>query len=117
MLEAAQKGIQVQIFYCGLSSVDLHIDRVRERVSNGGHDIPEEKIRERYISSIHNMMTLLPICYQVDVSDNSTPMTHNKPSIKKLFRVKAGKIKIFEHDMPTWAKPLAATGIRHFHSD
>ncbi len=112
--DAMEKGVQIRIFYCGLSSVELHIERVRFRVSRGGHNISEEKIRERYTRSIHNMMTLLPDCYQVVVFDNSTPLTNNKPAIKKLFSVKAGKIKILEQDMPTWAKPLATMGLKNF---
>jgi len=94
--DAMENGVHIRIFYCGLSSVELHIERVRFRVSRGGHDIPDEKIRERYTRSIHNMMTLLSGCYQVIVFDNSIPLTNDKPSIKKLFSVEAGKIKILE---------------------
>jgi len=112
--DAMENGVQIRIFYCGLSSVELHIERVRYRVSKGGHNIPEEKIRERYTRSIHNMMTLLSNCYQVVVFDNSTPLTNGKPAIKKLFSVKAGRIKILEQDMPTWAKPLATMGLKNF---
>jgi len=112
--EAIEKGIQVRIFYVGLSSPELHIERVKYRVSNGGHDIPEAKIRERYVSSIHNMMMLLPGCEQVVVLDNSTPMNGNQPAIKKLFTVNAGRITIVEQAMPLWAKPLAATGLKYF---
>jgi len=112
--DAMKKGTQVRIFYCGLLSAELHIERVRYRVSKGGHNIPEEKIRERYTSSIYNMMTLLPGCYQVVVFDNSAPLNNDKPAIKKLFSVHAGEIKIVEQDLPEWAKPLAATGIKHF---
>lgn len=113
--DAMKSGVQVRIFYCGLSSAELHIERVHNRVLNGGHDIPEDKIRERYISSIHNMMRLLPGCHQVEVIDNSTPFINGKPAIKKLFSVQAGKIKIFEQDMPAWARPLAATGLKSFY--
>lgn len=114
LLEAIQNGTQVRIFYCGLSSPEMHIERVAYRVSQGGHDIPEDKIRERFTRSIHNMMQLLPHCDQVAVYDNSAPLCNGIPGIKKLFRVKAGKIQIFEIDMPDWAKPLAATGLKHF---
>lgn len=112
--EAIESGVQVRIFYVGLSSPELHIERVKYRVSKGGHDISEEKIRERYVSSIHNMMRLLPGCEQVVVYDNSTPMNENQPELKKLFTVNAGRITIVERMMPLWAKPLAATGLKYF---
>ena len=115
LLEAIESGVQVRIFYVGLSSPELHIERVKYRVSRGGHDIPEEKIRERYVSSIHNMMNLLPGCEQVVVYDNSTPMNENQPELKKLFTVNAGRITIVEQTMPLWAKPLAATGLKYFY--
>jgi len=112
--DAMKNSVQIRFYYCGLSSVELHIERVRYRVSRGGHNIPEEKIRQRYTRSIHNMMTLLPGCYQAVVFDNSIPLTNDKPAIKKLFSVEAGKIKILEQDMPTWAKPLATMGLKNF---
>lgn len=34
--------------------------------------------------------------------------------MKELFSVNAGKIKILEQDMPVWAKPLAAVGLKKF---
>jgi len=42
------KTHDVLIWFCGLSSPELHIARVEARVAAGGHPIPEEKIRERY---------------------------------------------------------------------
>lgn len=111
LLKAIEQGIQVRVFYCGLSSAELHIERVQYRVKQGGHDIPEDKIRERFTTSLHNMMRLLPGCYEVNVYDNSAPLNNGKPEIKRLFRVKAGNIELYETNMPDWAKPLAATGI------
>jgi predicted ABC-type ATPase len=34
--------------------MDLAIDRVRERVRQGGHDVPEEVIRRRYEAGWRN---------------------------------------------------------------
>src|SRR5438270_5452312 len=45
---AIAKGIEVKVWYVGLSSAELHVKRVRSRVAKGGHSIAEEKIRERY---------------------------------------------------------------------
>ena len=46
--QAIASGIEVRIWYVGLDSVELHIARVRARAAKGGHDIPDERIRERY---------------------------------------------------------------------
>jgi predicted ABC-type ATPase len=42
---AIASGCEVRIWYAGLKSPELHIARVRSRVSKGGHDIPEATIR------------------------------------------------------------------------
>ena len=55
----------------GLASTELHIARVRSRVARGGHDIPEEKIRERYARSLLNLILVLPKLTELRVYDNS----------------------------------------------
>lgn len=58
--KALSEGIEVRIWYVGLATVELHIARVRSRVRKGGHPIPEERIRERYVQSRLNLIRLLP---------------------------------------------------------
>ena len=112
LLKAMEQGIQVRVFYCGLTSVSLHIERVKNRVLQGGHDILEELIQKRFTSSMHNMMRLLPICHQVNVYDNSAPLSKGMPDIKKLFSIKDAIFEIHETNMPDWAKPLATEAIK-----
>ena len=68
---AAARGIEVRVWYVGLSSPELHIARVRARVAKGGHDIPEPRIRERYDASRLNLIRLLPSLTELWVYDNS----------------------------------------------
>src|SRR5690625_510627 len=44
-LKAATASHDVLVWFCGLSTPEQHISRVRARVARGGHDIPEELIR------------------------------------------------------------------------
>ena len=46
MAQAA--GYSVTLLYFWLNSPELAIERVKARVENGGHNIPEETIRRRY---------------------------------------------------------------------
>jgi predicted ABC-type ATPase len=48
---AVAAGSEVRVWYVGLASQLLHIERVRRRVAKGGHDIPEADIRRRYDQS------------------------------------------------------------------
>jgi predicted ABC-type ATPase len=57
---AASQGIEIHVWYAGLSSPELHLERVRARVRKGGHDIPEADIRRRYEHSRMNLVHLLP---------------------------------------------------------
>lgn len=55
---AQQKSYQVCLTFFWLDTVELAIERVKQRVKEGGHDIPEETIRRRYTSGIQNFFTL-----------------------------------------------------------
>jgi predicted ABC-type ATPase len=67
----ATKTHSVLIWFCGLSSPELHVARVEARVAAGGHPIPEEKIRERYPLAQMNLIKLMPHAAYIKVYDNS----------------------------------------------
>jgi len=52
--ELNEAGYVTFIYFLDLASVDLAVSRVRYRVESGGHDIPEETIRRRYLRSRSN---------------------------------------------------------------
>ena len=70
ILEATRTH-DVLIWFCGLSSPELHIARVKARVAAGGHPIPEEKIRERYPLAQLNLIKLMRHVAYIKVYDNS----------------------------------------------
>ena len=47
-------GYEVSLFFLQLSSVELAIERVAQRVKQGGHHIPEPVIRRRYQAGLDN---------------------------------------------------------------
>jgi predicted ABC-type ATPase len=49
MIETAQaRGYLVVVMHVGVDSPDLSVARVRSRTEEGGHDVPEGKVRARY---------------------------------------------------------------------
>jgi predicted ABC-type ATPase len=96
MLEAALSGgAEVRVWYVGLNSPELHIARVRARVARGGHDIPEERIRERYDKSRYNLIKLLPKLTELRVYDNSEeadPASGVSPQPKLILHLREGRI-------------------------
>lgn len=43
--EAVQRGFDVRLIFIDIRDVELSIARVKDRVSAGGHDVPEVKLK------------------------------------------------------------------------
>ena len=72
--KAKENGYEITLLFFWLDSVELAIERVKTRVAEGGHDIPEKVIRRRYYSGIKNLFDLyLPVCDYWMITNNSTP--------------------------------------------
>ena len=70
---AKEKGYTVTLIYFWLDNVNLAIERVKLRVSEGGHNIPEEVIRRRYYRGMANLTSkFINICDYWIVINNST---------------------------------------------
>ena len=115
--QAAAGGAEVRIWYVGLASPELHIERVRPRVRRGGHDIPEETIRERYRRSREHLIQLLPRLTQLQLFDNSAdadPGTGTRPAPLLVLHLAGGAIVEMcpPADVPEWAKPIVAAALR-----
>lgn len=112
LLDKATGTHDVLLWYCGLKSVALHLSRVKERVGRGGHDIPEEKIRERWISSMGNLIALMPKLAHLRVYDNSRQVDIGAPVQEPVLllemvrgrRIYPSALKEVM-DTPDWAKP------------
>lgn len=65
-------GYKVHLLFFCLETPEQAIQRVAQRVSNGGHGIPEDVIRRRFKRGIDNLVHLyLPICDSVTIWDNT----------------------------------------------
>jgi predicted ABC-type ATPase len=117
LTDAAAQGIALYMWYAGLESADLHVQRVRARVRRGGHDIPEEAIRRRYERSRLNLIALLPRLTALRVYDNSAeadPEAGAVPHPVLVLHTEGGKI-LNPGDLaraPDWAKPIVAAALK-----
>jgi predicted ABC-type ATPase len=115
--QAAAGGVEVRIWYVGLSSSDAHLERVRRRVERGGHDIPEADIRRRWRHSRQNLVRLLPVLTELRVYDNSEsadPAAGDAPRPTLVLHMVRGDI-VGPDDLsstPGWAKPIVATALK-----
>jgi predicted ABC-type ATPase len=115
---AAEAGIDVVVWFVGLSSPEQHLARVRARVNAGGHDIPEAKIRERWNGSRRNIIALLPHLAELQVFDNSEerdPVTGAFPAPRLLLHWRQGAViapalTVLEAT-PEWAGPIVVRAL------
>jgi predicted ABC-type ATPase len=56
--EAREKGYEIELVFFWLNRVETCIERVKTRVLEGGHNIPEDTIRRRYERGINNFVNL-----------------------------------------------------------
>ncbi len=115
--DALSAGLDVRVWFVGLSTPELHLARVRSRVARGGHDIAEGTIRERYDRSRINLIALMPRLTELRVFDNSfeaDPFAGRAPRPILVLHVAKGRI-VETMDLagtPQWAKPLVAAAVK-----
>ena len=101
--EAKSAGYKIYLYYVATESVEINIFRIKERVKNGGHDVPEAKVRSRYHNSLDLMYEAAQLCDQVYFFDNSDDDPDN--SAFASFKLISGKKHwTYERsrDFPNW---------------
>ena len=72
LLWAKENGYIIKLLFFWLPTIDMAIERVAVRVSEGGHNIPNEIIARRYKRGIENLFKIyIPLCDEWIVFDNS----------------------------------------------
>jgi len=89
-----RRGYRIHLFFLWLASTDLAIERIAERVRQGGHYIPDAVVRRRFAKGLTNFFKLYrPILDSWLIFDNSmaTP--------KLIAFEKSGKREIFNREV------------------
>ena len=72
ILKAKEKGYTITLLFFWLNNIELAKERVKTRVKEGGHNIPEEVIERRFLKGINNLFDIyLPIIDSTLIFDNS----------------------------------------------
>ncbi|MBY5951055.1 zeta toxin family protein [Algoriphagus marincola] len=92
---AQDQGYFVSIVFFWLKSPELAIERVKKRVTEGGHHIPEEIIKRRYHRGLINLFKLyINLADYLLIFDNSGP--DPKLIAEKETKIKVIDVPIFE---------------------
>lgn len=96
---AKDKGFYINVNYIGVENPEIAKERVRYRVSKGGHGIPDEDIERRYYESLKNLSQIIDICDEVNIYDNTD-------RFKSILCFKNGKLNWRRKFIPDWAKEI-----------
>jgi predicted ABC-type ATPase len=96
--DARARGYRVAFVYVGLASAALGQARVIQRVAQGGHDVPDDRIRKRYLRSLDNAGQALPFVDAAWVFDNSDA---TRP-FELVATTRAGSVTHLEPSAPRW---------------
>jgi predicted ABC-type ATPase len=100
--EVAESGYTVVLFFIGIEGPEASDGRVAMRVLQGGHDVPADKLRERFPRVMCNLKRALEELDNVRVYDNSD-LKHPY----KLIATKQDHEKIkLHHPAPRWLRQL-----------
>lgn len=70
--QAKRLGYEVCLVYVFVKSVEIQIERIRLRVSKGGHHVPEDKVRSRRARSLEQLRWFFRQADRAWIFDNST---------------------------------------------
>ena len=96
-------GYAVVLIYIGVSTAAISEERVAMRVSQGGHDVPSEKIQSRFSRTLANLKRAikeLPLVLIYDNSDLQRPF-------QKVAEYGNGQQLFVAQPLPEWFAPLA----------
>ncbi|MCL1794496.1 MAG: zeta toxin family protein [Oscillospiraceae bacterium] len=102
--KAKDKGFKINLYYVGLESMELSIERVAARRRSGGHGVPEEDLIRRYTNSFENLKLVLPLCDNIQIHDNSGNGAFD--IMNPLLLVKDGKGEIWDKNCPKYFKDV-----------
>ena len=68
--EAVRRGCKVVVCFIGISSPEVSEERVAMSVSQGGHDVPSEKLQQRFPRTLANLRAAIRELPHVVVFDN-----------------------------------------------
>ena len=103
--QAKALGYEIILVFIHLDNPALNNARVAQRVEQGGHAVPEGKVLSRIPRTLNHVRTVIPLCDQVRVLDNSSA----REPYKKVALLRAGAVIETAEIIPAWAVELLRT--------
>ncbi len=100
--DAAKVGYDVHLIYVGIASPLLSEGRVMQRVAEGGHDVPPDRLERRFRQSRQNLRSALEFVPDVSVYDNTSDVN----PFQLVLSVRHRKRVFVANPIPRWARSL-----------
>lgn len=97
--EAQENGFNVALYHIHVATPELAQKRVSNRAQTGGHDVPGDKIKERFPRTLAYLQDAVKMANRTMVFDNSD----YKRSHRHLMTLERGVIRTLKPDLPDWA--------------
>ena len=113
LAQAQRLGYRTYLYFVATDDPAINISRVRNRVLQGGHAVPEDKIEERYRRSLDLLMGAVCHSDRAYIFDNSTDSENRNHTW--LAEITDGQILELKTDqIPAWFKRvvLSKAGVR-----
>ena len=102
--QAKTMGYEIILVFIHLDIVPLNQARIAQRVSEGGHHVPDEKVIGRIPRTLKLIKQTLPLCDQTYILDNSRA---DNP-FQQIAVIHDGHLELKGLPMPEWCRELLA---------
>jgi len=102
IIDGRERGYRIFLFHVGVGSPDLSVARVAERVKEGGHPVPEAKIRARYDRNgplIREAALLADFAHVYDNSALNTPP-------ERVLSMRESRVSFVAPQVPEWVRRI-----------
>lgn len=100
--QAKALGYEIVLVFIHLCDPALNQARIAQRVSEGGHNVPSDKVISRIPRTLKLIKKTLPLCDHVYILDNSRA---DSP-LQQLAAIRNGRITFRHEGMPDWCQEL-----------
>ena len=99
---ARAAGFRVFLVFIGISDPELSIARVMQRVEEGGHDVPDDRLRGRYPRTMANLRAAISVVDEAFLFDNSS----DREPFRAVAIFSEGQLVDSIDPVPAWATGL-----------
>ena len=92
---AKQNGFSIVLYFIGIDNINVAIERVHQRMANGGHGIGDQFIIKRFYQLNHNLREILPLCDGAILFDNTV-------KFRQIAILEEKRLIDCDHDLPYW---------------